>query len=411
MLFKMRAKVLFVMVCLYLRLSAQQNFISGYVITHEGDTLRGHIDYQQWTNSPAEFGFKPFGSDEIKILKPTDLQYFYVEKPNELYGSVTTTITSRSSKYATLSSSEVILFSGFARVLLEGHVSLYMIRFKNLTYYILRLPDNSFKELTLKRIAVTQNGITSIRDFHVYRNYLKEFEKDCESLAGLSERLKYSEKDFILFVSNYNNCHSANYVVVSTLQKKIVATKGIMLSVNNSQYVISDSYSEVGAGQKVKGYGFTAGVSLLAGYPHGRWGLSVDFLYKFLRLENNVNFYKVFAQYEGFNKFNMDLLKLTAQVRHTSVSGKVRPYIGGGITASVPLRSEAVAHYRRIDLSNPETKIFKGKGEMGFVFEGGLKVKKGELGLRTERLLYQKNIFTEGQVGHIVIKYYLSRPR
>lgn len=36
---------------------SQENFLKGYVITKENDTIHGLIDYRQWVNSPTSFFF------------------------------------------------------------------------------------------------------------------------------------------------------------------------------------------------------------------------------------------------------------------------------------------------------------------------------------------------------------------
>jgi hypothetical protein len=39
-------------------LFAQSNYQSGYVVTAQGDTLKGRIDYKEWSRNPAEISFQ-----------------------------------------------------------------------------------------------------------------------------------------------------------------------------------------------------------------------------------------------------------------------------------------------------------------------------------------------------------------
>ena len=46
------------LVLAFIHVKAQSNYKKGYVITSEGDTLHGYINYQEWTRNPSAFSFK-----------------------------------------------------------------------------------------------------------------------------------------------------------------------------------------------------------------------------------------------------------------------------------------------------------------------------------------------------------------
>jgi hypothetical protein len=59
--------------CLPLFSWAQSNYKQGRVVTLQGDTLRGYINYREWPYNPEEFAFKAqprFSQPEPPLLLP-----------------------------------------------------------------------------------------------------------------------------------------------------------------------------------------------------------------------------------------------------------------------------------------------------------------------------------------------------
>lgn len=66
--------------CLFSTLCfAQSNFKPGYVVTLAGDTIKGEVDYQEWSSNPSGIRFKTPGN-KIQKFTTTDVKYFSIDK-------------------------------------------------------------------------------------------------------------------------------------------------------------------------------------------------------------------------------------------------------------------------------------------------------------------------------------------
>lgn len=396
----------------YLCSFGQENFISGYIVKAEGDTVLGYVDYQQWVNSPVEIAFKANINDKPEKFKPEDIKYFYVKAPNELYMGVKTQLSVRPGKSSSQISNENKLVFAFAHVLIIGPMSLYRINYQDSPYYLIETADGSVKELILLRRLVSTDQATFMKDFAAYKNLLKEFENTCNKLKGQSDKTGFNDRDIIRFVTEYNNCTTGRQGQVFRLNKKPITRWGAVLGYAVNQYNFSSQYSYLDNGHIIGG-SILAGGFIAAYLPRGRgrWSASFDVLYKPVRMKNETRFYEVFSYYESQNSFYFDLLKISASFRHTSTYGKVRPYFYAGATASLPFRAEARSVYNRVSTNDYRTKVFEGKGELGYLLGGGFKINKAECEFRWERLDYQRTMFINGQTFNFIFKYTLSGKR
>jgi len=58
--------------------SAQTNYKQGYVITNNGETINGFINYREWYSNPNNISFKKTLNDKAQTYHPTDLGYFEI---------------------------------------------------------------------------------------------------------------------------------------------------------------------------------------------------------------------------------------------------------------------------------------------------------------------------------------------
>ena len=108
---------------------AQSNYRPGYVVTLKGDTLRGFIDYREWSNNPDAILFKPVLSDaKSSKFTPTDITFFNINNI-ETYQKYTGPISMdvvNTDHLTTGKDTSVRMAEVFLRVLQKG---------KNLTLY------------------------------------------------------------------------------------------------------------------------------------------------------------------------------------------------------------------------------------------------------------------------------------
>ncbi|HEX3386241.1 MAG TPA: hypothetical protein VHS53_13670, partial [Mucilaginibacter sp.] len=120
--------------------SAQSNYKPGYVIDLKGDTIKGFIDYREWSICPDTIKFKKAATDESSLYGVNEIGYFNVDGVDE-YRKFTVTISNSEidpNKLEYLKDTTLRTATVFLRVLQQGgKVTLYSYTDKLKTrYYI-----------------------------------------------------------------------------------------------------------------------------------------------------------------------------------------------------------------------------------------------------------------------------------
>jgi hypothetical protein len=83
----MKLLYIFLLIALPSAIFAQTNYHGGYILKNNGDTLKGYIDYREWSQSPISIDFKLNKADkEIQQFNPLNIKGFEV-KDMETYCS------------------------------------------------------------------------------------------------------------------------------------------------------------------------------------------------------------------------------------------------------------------------------------------------------------------------------------
>ena len=106
----------------FLEVSAQINPMQGYIITNEGDTIHGTIDYRSDARNAQECHFMAAGGQEYKLYAPTDIKGYRFAEDGIYYVTRTFPVDGVDKTF-------------FAEYLLQGGVSLYRHRENDTDYY------------------------------------------------------------------------------------------------------------------------------------------------------------------------------------------------------------------------------------------------------------------------------------
>ena len=102
--------------------SAQVNPKQGYIITNEGDTIHGIIDYRSDARNARECHFMAAGSQEYKVYAPADIKGYRFAEDGIYYVTRTFKVDGQEKTF-------------FAEYLLRGGVSLYRHKENDTDYY------------------------------------------------------------------------------------------------------------------------------------------------------------------------------------------------------------------------------------------------------------------------------------
>ncbi|MTI30221.1 hypothetical protein, partial [Xanthovirga aplysinae] len=102
----------------------QENYLPGSLISIEGDTLKGFIDYRNWDYNPDEIFFKSGEDGEIITYKPKDILGFKVKDEVYVSASVEVELSSIRTNDLTYSPELIInVESVFLQTMFEGSKS------------------------------------------------------------------------------------------------------------------------------------------------------------------------------------------------------------------------------------------------------------------------------------------------
>ncbi len=130
-----RITILVLAVMFHLQLPAQVNSQRGYILTNEGDTIRGLIDYRSDTKNAQTCLFKADGATEYHEYAPSEIIGYRLDNGGAYYVSRTFPVDGSEQTF-------------FAEFLLKGGISLYRHEAKDGEYFY--FVDTNGKVATMK---------------------------------------------------------------------------------------------------------------------------------------------------------------------------------------------------------------------------------------------------------------------
>lgn len=134
----MRKSLLLLAVLFHLQLSAQTNPQRGYILTNEGDTIRGIIDYRSDTKNALSCLFQADGATDYREYLPTDISGYRLDNGGAYYVTRTFPVEGSNQTF-------------FAEFLIKGGISLYRYAGKADEYFY--FVDSNGKVATMKSQA------------------------------------------------------------------------------------------------------------------------------------------------------------------------------------------------------------------------------------------------------------------
>lgn len=170
-----------------LALSAQKDFQPGYVITNEGDTLKGEIDYRGDKVMASTCKFKS-GSGELSVYSPYDIHSYRI-----LGG-----------KYYI--SREIDKNRYFLEYLINGKLNVYYLRVGNRDTYYMDKEGEPLSEILYEEGVKEMNGQKYGYQSTDHIGLLKVYMREAPELTSQIENYKKPDRDgLILLAEDYHN--------------------------------------------------------------------------------------------------------------------------------------------------------------------------------------------------------------
>lgn len=325
-------KQLFVsLLCLIgLRTTAQQNYVPGTVVTLQHDTLKGFIDFRNWSSSPAEIRFRASREGKTNTYTPAQVSEFrmsfngetvYVTKHVLL--DVTRRVTTSINMAVENPATELLDSTLFIQQLVAGKYHLYVFRDKyDRKHFMYGRPGEEPLELKYTRTMIAGEYGGKLFEDKEYQQQLSEIFKDEATVARKARKVDYNEEKLIALFSDYNGGHAG--VTTRTKHPIYIGIVGGP-SFNSFKW-------RGGSGSSLSGVyngstGFMAGI--FVDFPFNaeatrKFSIYTELLFKSLSTEGEVASGK-----KAFFKFSY--LQANVMGRYTYPKGVVRPFVNIGL--------------------------------------------------------------------------------
>ena len=124
---------------------AQTNPKPGYIITNDGDTVRGIIDFRTNEKLSKQCDFWANGGSEGKIYKPGDIEGFRFDNRGKYFVTRRLNVTGEPELY-------------FAEFMVQGKMNLYCVAYNRDEYYFFEREDGEMAQLT-NRAFLTSSSL------------------------------------------------------------------------------------------------------------------------------------------------------------------------------------------------------------------------------------------------------------
>ncbi len=244
-------KKIFVLLCLFqLTITfAQINYISGYVVTKDGQKTNCFIKDKDWAFNPDSFMYRLTENGQTIEALPTDVEAFGAADGSFKFISRTIDIDVSNGRLDDLSdqrSPEFETKTLFLKTMIEGDANLYSYRTERYQRYFYSTSVLKLQQLVYKQYAL--NGV-KIRENNQFKQQLKSNLRCASIVVDEYLILEYEEQALAQLFVKYNNCVGVGntlYITVEEAKKEKSVAWKLKLGLNKSGvdiHTASDVYN------------------------------------------------------------------------------------------------------------------------------------------------------------------------
>ena len=200
---------------LILQLSfSQENFVPGYIIDGNNDTIQGYINYRNWKTCPEKISFKNSGDLVEKDVLPSDIKGFMVSDKIYVSAFVKIEISPINTSYLEYNPDfRFITDTVFLQARFRGVKNLYLFIDNDRRDYFYFWNDTSFTLLEYKRYLVKKDNQSKIF-LHENKRYIGQltyYLRECPALAPKIETTGYYTTSIEKLYREYAKCTGDKY--------------------------------------------------------------------------------------------------------------------------------------------------------------------------------------------------------
>lgn len=306
---------------------SQTDYRPGYVISNDGDTTRGFVNYREGSKPFETCSFKPSMDEGSLTYQPTDISGYGFEN-GKFFLSRQISIKGESGKVA------------FLELIISGRISLYKF---DSNYYVEK-EDQGLQQLINELKEVTVDGAIFKKHSNRYIGTLKIYVLDCEQMTVRVEETKLSERSLSDLVKAYNQCKgvpSKTFKAKGRLTKAVVGlTGGITFSQIN--FDASTGYRHLAGNFEVSRTPVIGGFVNVSSRELGERISFQGGVSYFKSTYHNNNVYEIGLLTErNYVTIELQQLKIPIGICYTFPKRNFTPYITLGVSTTFNLNSSS----------------------------------------------------------------------
>jgi len=329
----MRRLLLSILLLLFLLntiFSQSQEYLKGYIVNSNRDTIEGYIKDEARNNLSDVILFKTQLDQTPQKIRPNDVSSFYMT-PSFYFEAIDFTKNKVKGKY-------------FLRKLIDGETNLYEYKNRQQYEYILIKQSGESLHITKKDSVINKKIIID----NAYFGQLKYFLRDCPKIIA-TKSIKYNSKNLAQLVSTYNSCVFPSRPTSNlSTQRKLQIGFGLLGGVRLYNINISTLQSPKRA-YRDKGTGVQFGGTFSLSY-FKKISLQVGIVYTSYSAKTDIPF----TLGEVFITHDVENIEVPIFLKYDLLSNKINPYLYGGIRLGKVLNGRSSEARNTLGTLSPE---------------------------------------------------------
>jgi len=355
-------------------LQAQNNFLPGHIITVDGDSLSGLIDYQNWDKNPDIISFKLTTDLLERKYTTSDLKSFEVS--GDRFISAKTKIETSWRSMNNLDNDGKLKFENihsFLQVLYAGIKPLYIYKDdKGNESFFIDL-EGQVQLLEYKIYTIEKSGKQFKSEINNYKTQLRKYLSNCDDIKNRITSLKYSKSNLVSAFDSYYNCVKLN----PSFKKELEKTKidiGIVSGISKTNFNFNGTaFSDLVKSDLEENFSITGGgfIEFTPARNRGKRYFRSELLYSYYKTEP-ISSSSISTQVSK-NNFDFAYLKLNSLLGYKFLIGNSHLNLNLGLSFGYAIKANTEA------FNDPK------RTEVGLLFGLGYGVTKYNIDLRYEQ--------------------------
>ncbi len=319
------------------QVQAQKDFRPGYIVTLQGDTLKGWVNFRKPGLNSRECMFRSSLPEKDQKFKASEIKGYGLTEGRH-YRSYVLKETS-----ATLNRRKASPKSYFLNMLVAGKADLFYVRDISGKNRFFIQKDTVFTELEVKEYTQVNPATgkqVKVRSKH-YIGTLTNLFQDCKTLQPAINETGFKTTALSGLVKNYNTCLHPDSLYFAQKPIKSKTTIGVIAGTNYTFIKFYAPYLRTAvAADYTNQPGFSAGVTMNNTLPmvNNKLSLQTELLLVQNKFQSLYTYRHTvenkFIDYHVNADATLYSLKLPFQLRYSFNFRKLKPYVNGGIILS-----------------------------------------------------------------------------